>query len=188
MKVGGVVSAGCGLVLALIPAGCGHRIALPDHVSGRRVGTMAERQLEAENPRLAPGTVACPDLPLRRGAAVRCVRTTRLSGGRVVKVAGTVAVTATTRGGRLHVAMDQHAEEFGVDPQELASELSGRYAARRGRVTEDVVCPYLRGTPGYAVTCRAKVDGTWHRLRVAVRRVDPARYRTTYTWRTVDAD
>ena len=186
MKLGAVVSAGCGLVL--LATGCGHQTAMPDHLAGRRVGAMAERRLEAENPRMAVGTMACPDLRLRRGASVRCVRTTRLSGGRVVKVAGTVAVRSLTAGGRLHVVMDDHVEEFGVDGHELATSLRQRYAERRGRVPGDVLCPYLRGAPRTTVTCRAKVDGAWHRLRVAVRRVDPASFRTTYAWRVVDAD
>src|SRR5215216_7526592 len=99
-----VIVTGCGLLLCLVVAGCGSDVTVLDEIDGEKVGTMAERELEAQNPRLAPGTLDCPDLDFETDASVQCLRTTELSAGRVVKVMGTVTVTSLSSGGRLHVA------------------------------------------------------------------------------------
>jgi hypothetical protein len=173
MNVGVVANLGCGLLLAL--AGCG-QVAVPDDIPGSRVGAMAERELEAENPRMAPGTVDCPDLDLRVGASVRCERTARLSGGRVVRIRGTVAVTSLASGGRLHVAMDDRAAAFGLAGDEIAGAL--RRTHQKARAVE---CPYLSGAVGATVICWLRLDDGWHRIDVVVTAVDPGDYRTVYT-------
>jgi len=91
-------------LLAGLATGCGQDAVRPDELHGRDVARMAERELEAENPRMAVGTLTCPGLKFRRDASVRCLRTVELSEGRVVKVPGTVIVSSVAGGGRLHVA------------------------------------------------------------------------------------
>ena len=86
-----------------------------DVLPGERVGELAEKQLEAEHLEIAVGTVTCPDLDWKVNASVRCIKVSELSDGRRVKVPGTVTVTSTENWGRLHVALDDHAAEFGLD-------------------------------------------------------------------------
>src|SRR3954454_6488033 len=114
---------------------------------------MAERELEAESLGLAYGTLACPALELRVGASVRCVRTTAFGDGRVVKVRGTVRVTSLASGGRLHVAMDHEAAEFGVSGERVAAELRRRSRHLFHRSPGAIDCPYLRGQVGDRTTC-----------------------------------
>jgi hypothetical protein len=184
MTVSRVASAGCWLLLALLPAaGCGNAAVAHDPIPGAEVGTMAERELEARNPRMATGTMTCPELPLRIGASVRCVRTVQLSGGRVVTVGGTVEVTSLSSGGRLHVAMDDRAEGFGLAGEEVAVELSRQYARRTREQPGKVECPYLRGSVGATATCRLRLGGRWRRVEVVVTDVDPPRYRIEFRYR-----
>jgi hypothetical protein len=138
---------------------------------------MAERELEAENSGMAAGQLTCPDLELRVGASVRCLRTVRLAGGRVVKVRGTVRVTSLDSGGRLHVEMDEGAEQFGVAGGQVAADVRRSF---HGRAT-GVRCPYLPGRVGATVTCRLAVSGDRRAVRVTVTAVDAEEYRTTYT-------
>jgi hypothetical protein len=170
-----------GLLVALGTGGCGRDVAVLDTIPGHDVARMAERQLEAENPELAPGTLSCPDLDFRVGRSVRCLRTTELSGGRVVKVHGVIRVMSLSSGGRLHVAMDPRATEFGLAGDELASQLAHRQ--RFGARPSTVHCPYLRGTVGTTVTCRVVVGGTRQDVDVVVTGVDARDYRTTYVVR-----
>jgi len=170
----------CGLVGVGVLAGCDRDVALPDRLSGTAVARMAERELEAQNPRLAAGTLACPVLALRIGASVRCHRTTELSDGRVVRVAGTVKVTSLAGGGRLHVAMDDQAEEFGLSADRVAAGVGQRYTRRFHRQPGRVTCPYLRGAVGATVACRIDAPGGRRAAEVRVTGVDPAAYRTTY--------
>lgn len=172
---------GCGLLLGLLVAGCGQNPPAVGHLTGAEVGRMAEHELEAQNPRLAAGTLSCPELALELGAAVRCLRTTRLSGGRVVEVAGTVTVTSVTSGGRLHVAMDERAREFGLTGSHLATELRRRYRPQSRTRPSRVVCPYLRGVVGTRVTCRLDVGGERRDVDVVVTAVDPVTYTTSWT-------
>jgi hypothetical protein len=171
------------LLVGLGATGCGHDVAVIDTIGGDDVGRMAERQLEAENPELAAGTLACPDLRFRVGESVHCTRTTELSGGRVVKVHGVVTVMSLSSGGRLHVRMAERATEFGLAGHELAAGLSRRWEQRFHVRPSRVECPYLRGEVGATVTCRVKVGGVRHDTEVVVTRVDPQGYRTTYTTR-----
>lgn len=172
-----------GLLVAAGACGCGRDVEVLDTISGHDVGRMAERQLEAQNPELAPGTLSCPDLDFRVGKSVRCLRTTELSGGRVVKVHGVIRVTSLASGGRLHVTMDAHASEFGVAGDRVAAELA-RTWVQRFRVRPSMLeCPYLRGAVGTTITCRVEVRGTRHDTDVVVTRVDAGTYRTTYTTR-----
>lgn len=173
-----------GTLLPALVAGCGDGDPpLPERLAGRAVGTMAERQLETENPRMARGTTDCPDLALRVGATVRCLRTTELTGGRVVKVAGTVKVTSVAAGGRLHVAMDEEAAEFGLTGEQVAAGAREQYAARHHVTPGTVECPYLRGVVGTVITCRLEVSGRARLLDVAVASVDPATYTTRFVVR-----
>jgi hypothetical protein len=167
------------VVVALLAGGCGNDTALPDEIAGSQVGTMAERELEAQNPGIAAGTLVCPDLSLDVGAEVRCVRTAELSEGRVVKVDGTVEVTSLSSGGRLHVTMDDRASEFGVTGDQVATEVRARFGARPAVVA----CPYLLGKVGTVVTCRVEVGSRRLDVRVEVTAVDPHSYRTTYVVR-----
>lgn len=169
------------LVVGLALAGCGKDVPAVDVLDGAEVATMAERELMAENPRMAPGTLSCPDLEFEVGASVRCLRTTELSGGRVVKVAGRVEVTAVDAGGRLHVAMDESAAEFGLAGEQLAAELRPRFVSAG---SEPVVeCPYLRGAVGQRITCRIEVGDVRRELVVVVTAVDEATYDTDYETR-----
>lgn len=173
-----------GLLVALVvpvTAGCGQDATTVDVLDGVKVATMAERQLVAENPRMAPGTMSCPDLEFETGASVRCLRTTELSGGRVVKVGGSVEVTSEDSGGRLHVAMDDQAAEFGLAGDQLARELRPGFV--RAGSAPVVECPYLRGTVGQRVTCRVEVDGRRRDLVVVVTAVDEQHYDTDYETR-----
>lgn len=171
------------LLLGTLLSGCGGDPPLPERLGGKAVATLAERELEAENPRLATGHLECPDLDLRPGATVRCLRTTELSGGRVVKVAGTVRVTSVRAGGRLHVAMDEHAQEFGLTGAQVAAGVRERYAGRRHVTPGAVDCPYLRGVVGTVVTCRLEVAGASRLVDVVVRTVYPPGYVTRYAVR-----
>jgi hypothetical protein len=158
--------------------GCGQDVPAVDVLDGTDVATMAERQLMAENPRMAPGTLTCPDLEFEVGASVRCLRTTELSRGRVVKVAGSVEVTSQDSGGRLHVAMDDEAAEFGLSGDQLAAELRPRFA--RAGAAPVVECPYLRGAVGQRVTCRVDVGGAHRELVVVVTVADEQDYDVDY--------
>jgi hypothetical protein len=154
-----------------------------DVLTGAQVGSIAEEQLEAQNPTMAPGTMSCPDLDFAVGASVRCLRTTRLSRGRVVKVEGTVEVTSLTGGGKLHVQMDERAMEFGLAGGYLATEVSRVFTRTHHRTPSRVRCPYLRGAVGNTIACRL-VDGDQrHDLDIVVTAVDPAAYDTDYAFR-----
>jgi hypothetical protein len=177
MKRIAVAGLGCTLVLT----GCGGRdTAGPDRLAGSEVATMAERELEAENPRMAPGSLTCPDLAFDVGASVRCLRTTELSEGRVVKVRGTVEVTSLAAGGRLHVALDERAAEFGLAGNHLAAEVRRRYAQRFRVQPDRVDCPYLRGAVGTRVSCRLEADDAGRDVDVEVTAVDQESYRTDF--------
>jgi hypothetical protein len=167
------------ILVALLTAGCGNDPAMPGEIDGSQVGTMAERELEAQNPGMASGTLACPDLSLDIGASVRCLRTTELSDGRVVKVNGTVEVTSLSSGGRLHVTMDDEAIEFGVTGDQVATAVRRRVGAR----TAVVECPYLVGKVGTVVTCRVEAGSRRRDVEVEVTAVEAGSYRTTYVVR-----
>jgi hypothetical protein len=181
MKLVAVAGVGCALLLA----GCGGRAATgPDRLAGADVATMAERELEAENPRLTTGMMTCPDLDFEVGASVRCLRATELSGGRVVKVRGTVTVTSVESGGRLHVVMDEQPAEFGLTGSRVATDVRQRsqrwFHARPSRVD----CPDLRGEVGATITCRVVIAGKRHAVDVLVTAVDRDAFRTSYVVRT----
>jgi hypothetical protein len=178
MKPVAVASLGCALVLAA--CGGGHQSPGPDRLAGRDVAAMAERELEAENVGMSTGTMTCPDLDFEVGATVRCLRTTELSGGRVVKVRGTVKVTSVGSGGRLHVAMDDEAEEFGLSGAEVAADVGRRYQRRFHVRPDRVDCPYVRGEVGAQATCLVVVAGKKHPVGVRVTAVDREAYRTSY--------
>ena len=172
---------GCLLLVGLVATGCSRDAGVPDRLDGDSVARMAEQELEAENAGLAQGTLSCPDLDFRVGASVRCVRTTGLSGGRVVKVGGTVSVTSRASGGRLHVAMDQQAREFGLDGDEFVAGVREQYRRRFGVDPDRLDCPYLRGVIGARVTCRVQAGAARYDVDVVVTAVDPATYGTSYT-------
>lgn len=178
-----VVRIAGGLLAALVTTSCGSDVAVLDQIDGAKVGTMAERELEAENPRLAPGTLHCPDLDFEVGASVRCLRTAELSEGRVVKVGGSVEVSSLASGGRLHVAMDDEAREFGVTGEHIAADLRQQYVQRFHTQPSVVDCPYLRGVVGATVTCRLEAGGRRQDVDVTVTAVDSDSYRTTYVAR-----
>jgi hypothetical protein len=101
-----VVVVASGLVLCGCGAGTDTTPARRTTLSGSRVAAMAESALEAQNPRLARGTMTCPALRLAVGRTVRCRRTAVLPGGRQVRMGATVRVTSVAGGGRLHVRLD----------------------------------------------------------------------------------
>jgi hypothetical protein len=169
-----------GLLVLLGATGCGRDVAVLDDIAGNKVSTMVERELEAQNPGLAPGRLTCPDLDFTIGAAVRCLRTTELSHGRVVKVRGLVEVMSIASGGRLHIEMDAHATEFGVSGDHLAADLRQRYLKRVHAQPSRLDCPYLRGAVGTTVTCQVEIGGKLKHVDVEVIAVDPESYRTTY--------
>jgi hypothetical protein len=171
------------LLVGSLLTGCGGDPSLPDRLAGKAVAAMAERELEAENPRLATGHLECPDLDLRVGATVRCLRTTELSGGRVVRIEGTVRVTSVAKGGRLHVAMDDSAREFGLTGERVAAGVREQYARQHQVVPAAVECPYLPGVVGTVVTCRLDVGDRRRLVDVAVTSVDPDGYATRYVVR-----
>jgi hypothetical protein len=177
-----LTSAVC-LLLGVAVAGCGRDVVVLDEIEGSKVAAMAERELEAQNPRLAPGTLSCPDLDFEVGSTVHCLRTTELSEGRVVKVRGTVEVTSRASGGRLHVAMDDDAQEFGLTGDQVAAALSQQSAKRFGGVPSHVDCPYLRGKVGTTITCSVDLGATRREVDAVVTAVDAEQYDTVYVFR-----
>ncbi|MGY2876788.1 hypothetical protein ACVW00_003978 [Marmoricola sp. URHA0025 HA25] len=166
----------CALMVAVLSTGCGHDVVRPDTLAGDKVAAMAERELEAENQQLTRGTLSCPDLDFHVGASVRCLRTTTLTSGRVVKVGGTVRVTSLVAGGRLHVAMDEVAEEFGITGEQVATELRAKYGRMFGGRADSVTCPYVRGQVGVTVTCRVQAADGPRRVDAVVAHVDAEKY------------
>jgi hypothetical protein len=167
-------------LLAGMSAGCSRGVVRPDELRGRDVASMAERELEAENPELVTGTLKCPDLAFRVGASVRCMRTTTLTNGRVVKVAGTVRVTSLASGGRLHVAMDEHAAEFGVSGGQVAAELRRRLRQLFRREDGTVTCPYLPARVGATVRCHLRIGKIRRTVDAVVTGVDAEKYGVRY--------
>jgi hypothetical protein len=159
--------------------GCGPAASI-NGIPGNRVAAMAEQQLEAMHNNLATGTMTCPRLDFVVEASVRCVRVARLSGGRQIRVLGTVTVTSTKDGGRLHVRLDDEVSEFGVSGEQLADDLRARSQSFLGAAPEQVSCPYLVGRKGAQVTCEVVVLQHTLVARVSVVRVVPADYRTVY--------
>jgi hypothetical protein len=166
----------CALLVAALPAGCGEDVVRLDNLDGAKVAAMAERELEAENPGLTAGSLACPDLDFRVGAQVRCLRTTTLPNGRIVKVGGTVRVSSLASGGRLHVAMDGKASEFGLSGAQVAAELRRQYAQLFHAEPGAVDCPYLRGELHATVACHVRVGSHRRRVDAVVAQVDPEAY------------
>ena len=166
------------VVLAGAP-GCGASPSV-DGIPGSRVATMAEYQLEAMHADLASGTMTCPTLDFVVDASVRCVRIARLSGGRQIRVLGTVTVTSTRDGGKLHVRLDDKVAEFGIAADHLDNELRARAQRFLGVAPEDVSCPYLSGLRGTAVQCAVKVRDVQLVTVVKVIGVDPKAYVTRY--------
>ncbi|MCW2855290.1 MAG: hypothetical protein JWR52_905 [Marmoricola sp.] len=178
MREGGV-----SLALAmtgLMLTGCGSTVPHIDHLAGSQVGVMAERQLEEMHPGMARGALTCPTLRFRVGASVRCVRVAELSGGRVVRMYGTVQVVSTRDGGDLHVAMDDDVAEFGVSAQRLQSDLTAILAKRTSTVPTTVRCPYLAGPTGTSVHCTVQLGKVTTSVAATVTGTDPATYRTSY--------
>jgi hypothetical protein len=166
----------CALLVVTLPAGCGDEVVRLHELGGDKVAAMAERELEAENPGLAAGSLTCPDLRFRVGASVRCLRTTTLPNGRIVKVGGTVRVSSLASGGRLHVAMDSKASEFGLSGAQVASELRRQYPHLFRGEPGAVDCPYLRGELNATVACHVRVGGDRRTVDAVVAQVDPAAY------------
>jgi hypothetical protein len=181
-----VVRTACALLLAvpgMLVSGCGRDVPDVEEIAGAQVGAMAERELEAENPRLAPGSLDCPDLDLEVGASVRCERTATLSSGRLVKMLGTVRVTSLSSGGRLHVALDDPATEFGVTGEQVASVLRQQYQRLFHHRPGAVSCPYLLGEVGVHATCTVQVGDRRHAVDAVVSDVDATDYDVRYTFR-----
>jgi hypothetical protein len=166
----------CALLVTTLPAGCGEDVVQLDSIDGGKVATMAERELEAENPGLSAGTLSCPDLDFHVGASVRCLRTTTLPNGRIVKVGGTVRVSSLASGGRLHVAMDTEASEFGLSGAQVAAELRRQYAQLFHAEPGAVDCPYLRGELHATVACHVRVGSHRRTVDAVVAQVDPEAY------------
>lgn len=172
-------------LLLVLLVGCGSNAeTMPqiDFLSGTKVGAMAERELEAAHPAMAPGTVTCPDLDWELGASVRCVQVAELSGGRQVTIGGTVSVTEVTGGGRLHVELDDSVAEYGITGEHLATELAAQVRAWLRSTPTSVTCPYLSGPIGTTVRCRVVDRG---RTRVVLARITalaPEQHATSYAF------
>lgn len=150
-----------------------------DVLPGEQVGRLAEQQLEAEHLEMATGKVTCPDLDWVLNASVRCLKISELSAGRRVKIPGTVTVTSTEGGGRLHVELDDQVTEFGLDGVELGRQVTAWVRAgspSAGAAT----CPYLRGAIGASTRCTVDISGRQYVVLVEVTRVAAADYRTSY--------
>jgi hypothetical protein len=167
--------------------GCGPAPSV-DGIPGNRVAAMAEQQLEAMHNELATGTMTCPRLEFVVEASVRCVRIAQLSGGRQIRVLGTVSVTSTKDGGRLHVRLDDEVSEFGVSGEQLANDLRARAQRVLGAAPEQVSCPYLVGRKGARVTCEVVVLKRTLVAPVSVVRVVAADYRAEYRFSTAVFD
>lgn len=158
-----------------------------DSLDGSRVGELAEKQLELKHPQMAIGRITCPDLVFAVGRSVRCERVAELSGGRRIRVLGTVTVTSVEGGGKLHVELDDDVTEFGIAGTRLVSDLRSALAERQARAVW-AHCPYLLGKRGQAVLCRfrlagaasAKGAGKVGKVRVVVTGVDPDANATRY--------
>lgn len=160
------------LILCLAGCGADDADAPPRTLSGDEVGRMAEAQLEAEHPGMAPGTISCPDLTLEVGATTRCTRQATLSQGRTVQVLGTVEVAGVEGAGLLHVQLDDEVTSFGL----AAPELTRRVIARLDGTSlerPDLECPAIDGYVGAAVTC---TDPREAEIPVVVTEVDPEAY------------
>lgn len=150
-----------------------------DFLPGDRVGELAEKQLEAEHLAIAVGKVTCPDLDWQVNASVRCVKVSELSDGRRVTVPGTVTVTSTENWGKLHIALDDRATEFGVDAGHLTGKVTDWVTSQAGSPNA-VDCPYLTGVVGTIVRCAVTVANEKRVVLVTVTTVDPDDYRTRY--------
>lgn len=162
---------------------------LPEQITGDQVGRMAERQLEQAHDDLAPGTITCPDLELETGAKVRCERVAELDQGRRVRVLGTVTVTSTDGGGRLHVQLDDEVVEVGVTGEHLEDDVLVRATSRFGSAPDGVSCPYLLGEVGHRVRCRLVLGKQSLVVPVVVTSSDPRASTVTYRflWPRVSA-
>jgi hypothetical protein len=173
--------AGCGSTARLVPEP--RLTSLP----GLQVGTMAERQLEADHPGMAPGRLTCPDLAWKVGAMVRCIQVVVLSGGRQLRIPGTVAVTTTTGGGRLHVHLADEVSDYGVTAEHLAADLRDQASKRLRAAVRKVTCPYLGGPIGTTVRCVLRVHGATRVVLARITDRDPAHNATAYefVWQPV---
>jgi hypothetical protein len=170
-----------GIVALVTIVGCGEAETGPATMPGERVARMAEEQLEADHPGMAPGILSCPDLAFEIGATTRCTRIAELSRGRRVRVLGTVEVTSVAGGGALHVRLDDAAKEFGLDGGFLASRLGDRLD-KLGRTAPDSIdCPYLVGRIGASVVCTVSFPAGSTRARIRVTSVDPSSYEVGYS-------
>jgi len=136
-------------VLGLGLSGCGGTPTI-DSLAGAQVATMADHQLEAVHAKLAPGTMTCPDLDFTVDASVRCTRISELEGGVRVEVRGTVTVTSTREGGKLHVQMDKNNSKVWVTSEQLEGDLRGRVRKLVGVAPDKVSCPQLTSGPGFS--------------------------------------
>lgn len=179
------------LLISVLLTGCGSAdgpTPKRDVLSGVEVGAMAERELEAAHPGMAPGTVTCPDLNWEVGASVRCTQVAELSGGRQISIGGNVSVTDLKDGGRLHVQLDDTVAEFGVSGDYLTADLEVRARSRLRPAPTSVTCPYLSGQVGTTVTCRVVHAGRTKVVLARVTAVVPANHETSYAfdWRLLD--
>jgi len=171
------------ILLVVLLAGCGSPSEPPleiDRLPGAQVGEMAERELEAEHPAMAPGTITCPDLDWEVDASVRCVQVAELSEGRQVTIGGTVTVTDVTGGGRLHVELDDTVAEFGITGAYLSADLETRARDRLDPDPSSVRCPYLAGPVGTTVRCSLVHEGRKQIVLARVTALDPENHETSY--------
>ena len=155
-----------GLALGLALSGCGASPSI-DSLPGARVATMADHQLEAMHSELAPGTMTCPDLDFTVDASVRCIRVSELEDGIRVEVGGTVTVTSTQDGGRLHVQMDKSNTRIWVTSEQLEGDLRARVGKLVGLAPDKVTCPQLTSGNGFSGTtvCTVVFGTTTLRVR-----------------------
>lgn len=171
--------------VGLLLAGCGSTPGLVSEprltsLPGFQVGTMAERQLEADHPGMAPGRLTCPDLAWKVGAMVRCIQVVVLSGGRQLRIPGTVAVTSTSAGGQLHVHLADAVSDYGVTAEHLTSDLRDQAVKRLRGGVRKVSCPYLSGPVGTTVRCVLRARGATRAVLARITDRDPADNATAY--------
>jgi hypothetical protein len=169
----------------LLLGGCGTGTparTLPGTLPGAQVGAMAERQLESAHPRMAVGTIVCPDLRFRVGREVVCVRTAELSGGRQVEVRVRVRVTSLREGGRLHVRTEDRVSAYRITGEHLAADLRAR-VLERYRIRPDAVrCPVLPGRVGARVRCSVMFGNGRLIAPVTTRSCDDSSYEIRYAF------
>lgn len=172
--------------LAVLVSGCGFEVSTtPKELDGEKLAARANRQLEAQNPGMAPGELTCEDVAYEKDATARCVRTVVFDDGRLVRIGATVTIEDVEGEGRFGITVDEAAEEFGVTGRSVFEELANSYERRFGDVPTGACPEYLPGKVGESMTCTLQTNRGRLRVRVEVTRVRPETFETQYTYESL---